>query len=583
MKARNYTLNQIKLEIENIAQKNNLPNSKTIKTKKAPLKAAPSVVNNTHSNKKGWPAPSLDILRLALKELPNEKGGPFDNRSDWALVGHAIKGAAFEAGIDADVREIWLDWCDLWGGDTQHNKDFWDSCSHSRTGWGTLMQILQRENTEGYKRVTIAAAKQSFLEEREKKQRELATFQFSPVLKTNPTNIQPRRWLYGRCVIGSYISILAAPGGTGKSALLMTEAIAMATGFTLLSGESPIKPLSVWQHNAEDDETEQRRRLAAAMIHYQIKYADLGDRLFLTSGRDLNVQIARQGITGAEVVPGIEEALIKIIKENGFEVVIFDPLGAMHTVNENSNEAANIVMGVLRRIAHETGAAIILAHHSAQWAARDMGNAGASAARGATAWVDSARCVRQLVPMTANLALAHCIPEENRFLYFQTSNGKANLAAREQDKWRCLVSVDLQNSAGLWRNGDRVQTVNEWQIPTLSGSTTSDLVNVQAAIAALAEPARKSQASPDWVGFCVASTIELDIGKPGLKISSLTPEQRRNRKHVQNLISNWVSSGSLQEIVKKDKTNQERDYIIVGEPATLSPHKTDEPAERSST
>jgi hypothetical protein len=52
---------------------------------------------------------------------------------------------------------------------------------------------------------------------------------------------------------------------------------------------------------------------------------------------------------------------------------------------------------------------------------------------------------------------------------------------------------------------------------------------------------------------------------------------------VQNLISNWVSSGSLQEIVKKDKTNQERNYIIVGEPATLSPHETDEPAERSST
>ncbi|GIX14663.1 MAG: hypothetical protein KatS3mg118_2622 [Paracoccaceae bacterium] len=54
------------------------------------------------------PAPSADLLRLALDALPNAPGGPFHDRASWMPVAHAVKGASIAGGIEAEGREAFI-------------------------------------------------------------------------------------------------------------------------------------------------------------------------------------------------------------------------------------------------------------------------------------------------------------------------------------------------------------------------------------------------------------------------------------------------------------------------------------------
>ena len=88
-----------------------------------------------------------------------------------------------------------------------------------------------------------------------------------PVLWRDPATMPRRQWLYGRHLIRKFVSATFAPGGVGKSALVLAEAMAMASGRAIL-GPKPLQRLRVGYWNGEDpfEETE-RRALAAAILH----------------------------------------------------------------------------------------------------------------------------------------------------------------------------------------------------------------------------------------------------------------------------------------------------------------------------
>jgi hypothetical protein len=208
----------------------------------------------------------------------------------------------------------------------------------------------------------------------------------------------PRQWVYGRSYMRGVYWLLVAAGGSGKSALAIVEAVAMATGRELLSGEKVAnRPVTVWLHNGEDSADEQQRRLAAAMLHHGVTQSDLGDRLILTSGHDHPIKLGGMGRDGPELTPGAGEWIVETARALKVDVLILDPLGAIHGLPENSNEAMNLMAGGLRRIAVAANIAIGLVHHVGQAAAGNMAAAGANAARGATALADAARIVRQII------------------------------------------------------------------------------------------------------------------------------------------------------------------------------------------
>src|SRR5215208_1131150 len=52
----------------------------------------------------------------------------------------------------------------------------------------------------------------------------------TPFSLRNPANIPRRRWLYGRRLVRGFISTTVAPGGVGKTSLVIVEALSMVSG-----------------------------------------------------------------------------------------------------------------------------------------------------------------------------------------------------------------------------------------------------------------------------------------------------------------------------------------------------------------
>jgi hypothetical protein len=177
----------------------------------------------------------------------------------------------------------------------------------------------------------------------------------TPFLWTDPARIPRREWLYGRHLIRRYLSATIAPGGSGKSSLIVAEALAMVTGRSLL-GDQPAGCLRVWHVNLEDPEDELQRRVTAAALHYGISPEDIADRLYLSSGRNMDMVIATESRDGIEIAVPVVEAIKAEIIGNSIDVVQVDPFVACHTVSENDNTKIAAVARVWATIAEETNA-----------------------------------------------------------------------------------------------------------------------------------------------------------------------------------------------------------------------------------
>lgn len=346
----------------------------------------------------------------------------------------------------------------------------------------------------------------------------------------------------------------------------MSEAVAMATGRELLAGERPVRPLRVLLHSSEDDMAELERRLAATLKHFGLTHADLGGRLFLSSGRDRKITLGRTGREGPALLPGIVDGLADLARGAKLDVITFDPAGPMLGVPENDNSAVNTILDGLRDLATRTGAAVIVLHHAGKAAAQDMDAAGVGAVRGASAFADGARDVRQLIRMTPKEADKYGIPAEHRHRYLRTTNGKANMGPMAGDRWYRLASVPLDNGASWWPEGDHVGVIESWTPPAPVLGSVSDLAAVQQALTAMlpARP-RYHHTAREWVGFLVAETLGLDIGLPGTTAAQRTPAQDAAFTRVRAIVGDWLHNGGLVRVTERDsKEGRNAEFIAPG-------------------
>jgi len=268
------------------------------------------------------------------------------------------------------------------------------------------------------------------------------------------------------------------------------------------------------------------------------------------------------GQKGPEIVPGVVAGIVARALANKLDVLILDPLGAVHTLPENSNEAANLLSGEMRDIAHQAGIAVIILHHTGKAAATDMDSAGAGASRGASAFVDAARVVRQVIRMSPAEAKRYGIVDKDRRDYMRVENGKANLARAEGGRWLRMVDVRLDNGAGLWPDGDRVGVAERWKPPTTQPGTDADLALVQTAIGAATPPPRNDPKARNWVGYIVAAVLGLGIGTQGANPPPSTPEQAANLARVRDLLAGWLRDGSLICQTARDKDTRHNVKIV---------------------
>lgn len=272
------------------------------------------------------------------------------------------------------------------------------------------------------------------------------TIRATPAPWIEPEAMPTRSWLYGRHLIRKFVSGTVAPGGTGKSVHALTELVAMASGLPLL-GVQTRERLRGWYYNLEDPNEEAQRRLAAICRFHGVTRDDLGDRLFMDSGRDQELIVATETRDGVTVAEPVVEDLIATIRENAIDVLVIDPFVSCHSVGENDNGAIDRVVKTFGRIAEATNCAIDLIHHVRK---SEGGKAlTVEDGRGAVAFLGGVRSARVFNRMSKEEAEEMGVSAEDRIDFFRLDQGKANMSRRPASAiWRRLVGVGLGNGQG---------------------------------------------------------------------------------------------------------------------------------------
>lgn len=386
-----------------------------------------------------------------------------------------------------------------------------------------------------------------------------ATIIASPFKLVDPSTIPQRQWLYGKHYIRQFVSATIAPGGLGKSSLVIAEALAMATGRNLI-GHQPSEPLRVWLINGEDPYVELERRIAAVALHYSIKGDDIGDRLFINSGRDTDFIIAKTIRESTVMIKPNYDALKQQIISNKIDVLTVDPFISSHSVSENDNNAVDFVVKTWNKLAQETNCAIELVHH----ARKGNGNeTTVDDARGAKALTDAARSVRLLNRMTSDQAKDANIAADKAQDYFRVNNGKANLSrASHGGEWYEVQGVPLKNggtitvgNANVASPGDSVGVVKSWPWPATASQIEADIIDhVQSIVRG--GNYRASEQSPDWVGYVIGSCFGYDKVKG----------HATNKRAMVKLVAQLISEGWLKVVTKPDALRRDKTFVEVGKP-----------------
>jgi hypothetical protein len=275
------------------------------------------------------------------------------------------------------------------------------------------------------------------------------------------SNIRHRPMLYGFDLVRGEITVLASPGGLGKSSLAIGMAVSIVTGKEILDEKIRGSDLKVLLINAEDSTDEIRRRVWAFCRAHNVAEHELG-RLYAAGADDPRVQalsFLRTNQKGQSELNASGFAQLRLAHQNlSPDVIILDPLVALcASGNMNDNASMSLVMRALKTLAAEFDCAVLLVHHT-----RKNAEAGAAdAISGAASIVNLAR--RAIMPVTVSTEEATplgILPSE-RLRHFKLVDAKSNLAPRSSDVpiYR-LQGVELPNAElPIYPFGDNVQAV----------------------------------------------------------------------------------------------------------------------------
>jgi hypothetical protein len=327
--------------------------------------------------------------------------------------------------------------------------------------------------------------------------------------------IPRRQFLYGTSLARGFVSATVAPGGAGKTALVITEVLAMTSGLALL-GDKPAGPLRVGVFNFEDDFDEMLRRVAAAELHFAKLLEGTGfrDRLFIL-GAEHALKIGRMVNGVAKIDEAAVRETIAEVLDKRLDVLIADPFVSMHGVPESDNDAVDrILKDGCGRIAREGRCAVWIQHHTRKppAGAGEMGYR-VEDSRGASALINAVRHARVVNRMSREEAVRFGVSPDEAWRYLRIDPGKANLAPPSAATWRQFVEVRLPNSSSFEADdGDRVGVVEAWTPPDLGETSRDERTAIVEALAGAAW--RASSQAEGWVGVAVARALNLDLDKP---------------------------------------------------------------------
>lgn len=369
----------------------------------------------------------------------------------------------------------------------------------------------------------------------------LACIQASPFEWIDPVDIPRREWIYGRHYIKGFPTATIAPGAVGKSSLIIAEAIAIASGRNLL-GCHPDASVRVWYWNGEDPADEIRRKITATMLRHNVPYEELENRLFVNSGRDTEIIVAKTARDGTVILEPVVQAVKDAIIANGIGLMVIDPFVTCHEASENDNNAINQVVKAWRKIAEETGCAIELVHHSRKTNGNETT---VDDARGASALASAVRSVRTLNLMPPDKA--KILQLDMPRCYVRVDEGKPNLAPPEHAWWFKLESVALGNGL-LGADGDSIGVAVPWRWPQFTPNIPEEKMRALG-MALTGHDWRYDHQADEWIGHQFATLLGFDA--------------KRDKRYIETLVRQLLSDGALEQFTGRTNRRKECKCIRV--------------------
>lgn len=227
--------------------------------------------------------------------------------------------------------------------------------------------------------------------------------------------------------------MIAAPGGTGKSYLLLAMAASVAMGVPFLPTWPVNKPQRVIVLLAEDPP-----ELVHNRLHYLGKLYDAEKRALLEKNLEVRSLVGCiPTLLADDFGVTSRTALANAISDEakGARLLVLDPIRRFHTGDENDSSLATVLIQTLERIALEAKCAIIFSHHTSKGASLSGQGDAQQAARGSSAFTDGVRWQANMIGMSEDDTNKCGLPQENRKKYVRMALSKANYTEGTSDVW----------------------------------------------------------------------------------------------------------------------------------------------------
>lgn len=247
----------------------------------------------------------------------------------------------------------------------------------------------------------------------------------------------PVEVLRGRGYPEACVSLITAGGGTGKSLVLLADALAMASGRDFMGYETERQ--RVLYLCLEDTVDEVQRRAKAIAARFGLSREDISPNFMIVSDEAM-FRVAE--LKGEQLVMTPDLPFIaEFIESNEIDVLMVDPFVRAHRARENDNGQMDAITGEFALVAKRTGCSVVLAHHVNK--ASGVGGPSANDSRGASSVNDAARFALRLSKMTEEESKQFAdIEDHSKYVRLTMVKGN-NLPPGGADQWFRLESVDI--------------------------------------------------------------------------------------------------------------------------------------------
>jgi hypothetical protein len=367
----------------------------------------------------------------------------------------------------------------------------------------------------------------------------------TPYNAPDPASIPRRAWLHDGHYIREAATTTVAPGGFGKTSLLLHDAICMVA-----------KGLHVWFVSGEDPKDEIDRRIAAHCKHHNIDLSKLPGRLYVDDRTMFSLFIARSPRPAS--VQFDDQSLAQFaaaIVADKIDVVILDPFVSFHSVPENDNGAIDAVVKRLASIAHINKCCVEISHHVRK-PFQGQASITVDDARGGGAIINAVRSGRVINRMSQHEAETAGIADDKRASYLRIDKGKRNMAPPEAASWFRIVGVIIGND-------DNVQAIEPWVFPRAEQPTADDLLWLKATVKNKRYGADPRQT--DWLGIAVAEHFGRDR------------DDKKDLAWIKGTISNWIKDKVIRRVNRLNEQKKERGFyeVVETDSAPITPAPPD--------